>query len=150
MRNKNIKALCCFIIGIIAGIIICSGLALFKVEKSAVETKIVFDTIFREIPSKPIILQKVKMQYEKVRDTIILTQPFIAKLDTIMDKDTVKAMYEYPENLLSLEIYKKPDSIMFQTITIYKEKSKSEEWWEKPVIFITGIASGFIISNIIR
>lgn len=150
MINNKIKISFLFIFGLVIGFILHCLVSNQNVNNYPIETKIITDTIYKELPSKPIIINKVKMKREKVRDTIIFFEPFVATLDTILNKDTLKAIYEFPENFLSLELYRKPDSIMFQTITIYKEKGLTEKWWEKPIYIISGIAGGYILSKLIR
>lgn len=150
MINNKTKILLIFSLGLIIGFVTHIFFSNNKDKYNQIENKIIVDTIYKEVPSKPIIINKVKMKSEKIRDTIILVEPFLASFDTILNRDTLKVAYEFPENFLSLEFYRKPDSIIYQTITIYKDKELTKKWWEKPVYIISGIVSGFIISKLIR
>jgi hypothetical protein len=114
------------------------------------KTQIIYDTIIKTIPSKPIIINKVKTKLVKVRDTTIQTEPFAASIDTIVNTDTIKALYEFPENLMSLRINKKPDSLLLRTITVFQPVEKKVDWWEKPAVFLGGAIIGLTIGVAIK
>ncbi|MFA6571227.1 MAG: hypothetical protein WCT77_08315 [Bacteroidota bacterium] len=114
------------------------------------KTQIIYDTIIKTIPSKPIIINKVKTKLVKVKDTVIQTEPFAASIDTIVNTDTIKALYEFPENLMSLRINKKPDSLLLQRITVFQPVEKKVDWWEKPALFLGGAIIGLTIGVAIK
>ena len=114
------------------------------------KTQIIYDTIIKTIPAKPIIINKVKTKLVKVRDTIIQTEPFAASIDTIVNTDTIKALYEFPENLMSFRINKKPDSLLLQRITVLQPVEKKVDWWEKPAVFLGGVIIGLTIGVAIK
>lgn len=107
--------------------------------------KVKRDTIIKTVKTDPVIIEQIKPNIIYKRDTVIKTKPFVAVVDTVIKRDTVYAEYEYPENLFSLEISHPDDSIMIPQITEYKEKK--EEWWEKPILFITGSFVGYLLGN---
>lgn len=108
------------------------------------------DTIFKKVETKPIILEKIKTKIIRTRDTVIITKPFRAVLDTIIKRDTIFAQFEYPENLFSLSINSKPDTIKTYSI-IYKElKIQRAKWWEKPLIIFSSLTAGYLIGKSIK
>ncbi len=105
------------------------------------------DTILKKVKSKPLILEKVKTKIIHTKDTLIITKPFKAIVDTVIKRDTVFAQFQYPQNLFSLSIKSKPDTIKTYSI-IYKElKEKKEKWWEKPLIIFSSLTAGYLIGT---
>lgn len=99
-----------------------------------------------------------------LRDTIIRTQPFSFSIDTVIESssnyrnikkyDTVRADYNFPENLFNLTYHPQPD-------TVFKEReqkviTKHERltlWDQLPIIISTAIiflVIGFLIGKISR
>lgn len=103
------------------------------------------DTLYIVKEAEPVIIERAKTKIKYVKDTVIKTQPFVAELDTIIRQDTLHSAFIFPENLLSLEIKRKPDTTKIEQITIIKEIPKKESWWKEPLIFISGCAAGFLL-----
>jgi len=82
------------------------------------EIKYVHDTLL--IKSEPIILEKIKAKIIYIKDTIIESKPFIARIDTIIKYDTIKIDYIFPDNEFNLFIRKKPDTTFNNNIYITK------------------------------
>ncbi len=114
-------------------------------SKNSHEIKI--DTLFIEKPAEPIIVEKIKPKLIYSRDTIIQTQPFTAMIDTVIQRDTIRINYQFPENMLDLEIFPKPDSIEIRNIFITKEVEKKVEWWQMPAGILSGVVLGFLIGS---
>lgn len=132
-------------------IIVLVALAFFILKnKELSETKTIskIDTIIIEKPSKPIEI-KSKPKIVIIKDTIIMREPFIARLDTVIERDTVFAEYKFPDDSLKLLIRRRPDSLVYRTITIEKEKNRA--WHEIPgaigIGAIIGGVFGFIIGS---
>jgi hypothetical protein len=106
------------------------------------------DTIVRTIASEPIIITKVKTKIIKLSDTLIKTYPFVARIDTIIKHDTVRVEFEYPANLLSLAVSRRPDTLRVERIIISDTKLRSEEWWVKPLIVAGSFAAGWLSGQI--
>lgn len=106
-----------------------------------VETKV--DTVW--IKQAPIYIQGkgvVIIDTVNQKDTVYMTKPFVARLDTIY-KDTISVKYAYPLNRFDLSIRFKSDSIIreTQTITITKEKLIERAWW---VDVLTHVGAGAV------
>jgi hypothetical protein len=97
--------------------------------------------------SEPIYITKVKTKIIKTSDSQIVTNPFISKLDTIINQDTISAIYEFPDNLLSIKLNSAPDTMILRKIEIIKSKPKEEQWWEVPLYITGGIILGFLIGS---
>jgi uncharacterized phosphosugar-binding protein len=75
----------------------------------------------------------------------IKTQPFEASADTVVDNDTIKISYSFPENNFNLKIFPGADSIMIQRIFTETHSYLPEQWWENPLYLTIGILIGLII-----
>lgn len=147
MEQKNVYLL---IIGLFIAVLSFIAGRYSRENEKIIETQIHRDTVTVVDYPEPIVLEKVKSKIEYIKDTIIQTQPFEACIDTIVRQDTVNARYNFPENIFSLEIRKKPDSTRIQTITILKESIKTENqpWWHTPLAAAGGVLLGIAISNV--
>jgi len=132
---------------IILSIIICLLLILHFVNKNEIKSIVTYqhDTLYIVKEAEPVIIERAKTKIKYVKDTVIQTQPFVAELDTIVRQDTIYSSFIFPENLLSLEIRKKPDTTKIEQITIIKEIPQKKSWWKESMIFISGCATGFLL-----
>jgi hypothetical protein len=102
------------------------------------------DTVLKVLPQKIVEIRNAKPKIIYLKDTIIETQPFIAKLDTIILRDTIWAEYVFPENRLSLGYRSQSDSLLQITNTM----TKTETYWvEKAAYLLGGILIGIIITK---
>ncbi|MFN3307305.1 MAG: hypothetical protein ACK42Z_09000 [Candidatus Kapaibacteriota bacterium] len=97
------------------------------------------------------VVEKVQIQKAKPRiiykhDTIYQSSGFIAQLDTVIQKDTVKASYEFPQNLMSIEISRANDTLRVPTFQYSLQKKKST-WLEYATPFFIGTAVGFLFGK---
>ena len=111
------------------------------------EKEIKRDTVVKLKPQKPLIIYKTKMKLVKTSDSLIKTYPFVAKLDTMLQQDTIRANYEFPQNLFTLEIKRKPDSIKIETIEKIKTIADKKQWWEAPAYVLSGVLLGYLIGK---
>ena len=143
--SKYIYLVIFFICGLIIGY-------LFKLNFSGSEekitvkhdSKVIYDTVYKIQPAEPVILTKVKTKIITQSDTIIQFHPFISKLDTVVNSDTISTKFEYPQNLFSFEFRKKPDSISIQKMIVYQPVERNRQWWETPALILTGAVVGFV------
>jgi hypothetical protein len=103
------------------------------------------DTIIIFKEAKKISMDSVKLKIKFIRDTVIITKPFIANIDTILKHDTISIAYHYPENFLSMKLTQKPDSTLIIKQIEYIEKK--EEWWKQPALILSGIVIGFFLAK---
>ena len=59
-----------------------------------------------------------------IRDTIVECKPFIARLDSVCNNDTINVSYSYPNNLFDLRLKLKNDSIPIKYISITKYETQ--------------------------
>jgi len=116
-----------------------------KNKKNTHELKYKYDTVFKEIKSDPIIIEKQKAIIKYIKDTTIITKPFEAKIDTIIKMDTIKMYYHFPENRFSLFYQRKTDTIPIITKTIVKYEKA--QWWERSLFFLGGATLGFVLGD---
>lgn len=147
MKRQLILTVLIIIVSIIIGFL--SGKSCSN-DIKVVKDRVVFrDTIIKEIKLPPLKIVKTKSVIKILRDTFIVTKPFVASLDTIAINDTVKMQYEFPENNFSLHVMRKPDSVKFEKLTVIESAIQEGLWWEKPAYFTGGALLGIIIGLII-
>ena len=133
------------------------GLSLFFVGRCTkdpdriVETKteIVRDTIINIVQQPPIVIYKAKpvIEYQTDYDTVIVTKPFIARVDTIIVRDTIHAEYTFPQNTFSMVLKRKPDSIFTYKEYVIKTEYMKEPWYEKPLYATGGLLLGYFLGG---
>lgn len=126
----------------VIGFMICCNLP----EEDTIEyrDKIIYDTLIKTVEHKPIKIEAEPKIIIK-RDTIIKIKPFTAVLDTVYIRDTIKAIYDYPENIFRLDITKQNDTIFIPAETIIKYKKMP--WYYDAGLFLAGSATGYLIGN---
>lgn len=105
------------------------------------------DTIEKIKYSEPIIITKVRTKIIKTSDSQIVTNPFISKLDTIINQDTITAVYEFPENMFSIKFHSAPDTVTLRKIELIQNNKEEKKWWEVPLYITGGIILGFLIGS---
>ncbi len=133
-----------------AGVII--GLLLFYIFANEPpgnqgDVRIIRDTIIEIVTPEPIILENVKTEIRYIRDTIIQTRPFVATIDTIIKRDTVRCYYTFPDNILSMHIARQQDTIITHHINFNQSSIAKRPWWQDPLIILGGIISGYAIKS---
>lgn len=127
-------------------------LSFFRCDKAIINEpsveQIKRDTVFVEVPSQPIVLENIKTKIVERWDTIIQVKPFYARIDTVVQRDTIYAEFAFPENEISLLVRRKPDSIEVRKITILKTIEKQRLWWEVPALLLGGATFGFLLGSV--
>jgi len=108
---------------------------------------VIIDTIVKVIEKEPIILEKIRTKIVKQKDTLIKVFPFVAKIDTVIRKDTIKVRYEYPQNLLSLRVASLADTLALQKMVITKMIKVEKPWWETPAYIAAGTILGYLLAS---
>lgn len=103
------------------------------------------DTVTKYIEHNPIIIKNAKPKIIYRTDSVFITKPFLAVLDTVYIRDTIRMKYAYPENSFSLMIRNPSDTIRIPQIT--KIRTKKENWWIKPIVFLSGALTGYFANN---
>lgn len=118
------------------------------IRTAATHTILKTDTIYREVASEPFVINKIKTRIIYQKDTIILTQPFTAVVDTIINRDTLHTEFSFPENSFSMLLLRKPDTVMVQKITTIETPPQKSNWWEVPLSILGGAALGYAFGRI--
>lgn len=111
-------------------------------------TTIKNDTI--KIVTKGKIIYDTTEQEIIIKDTVkINVLPFISSIDSIVNQDTCKIIYYYPQNRFEVGINRQQASII--TITKYVEVEKKIEWYEsKPFNIGLGVLAGFGLGGLFK
>ena len=141
MKKTILISLLSFALGIF------TGLSFVEKGGGTVQEKIVRDTVIKTIRPEPLVIEKVKARKVFIRDTVIVSRPYIAIVDTVVRRDTVRAEYEFPLNLFSLDIRRAADSVKIETITISKYIKESRPWWELPLSVAAGAGIGYLAGS---
>jgi len=112
------------------------------------EAHIVRDTIVKLVPAKPLVITKVKTRIIKLSDTVICYHPFRAEIDTIIQHDTIRSYYKFPNGFFSLRINRHSDTMMTERAVVYRIKQTKEKWWEKPLMVLGGVLAGYTIGRV--
>lgn len=112
------------VIAVIAFLIIDKKLNPITEKTTIKEVAVVkYDTVYSVERYEPTIINKATATFTITKkDTVIKTAPFIATLDTIVMRDTIKVDYSFPQNYFNLKYLRHLDSIR----VINKETIKFE------------------------
>ncbi|MGA2296005.1 MAG: hypothetical protein ABSG15_00470 [FCB group bacterium] len=146
-KNSNINILILVLLSVVLFAYILLSQKNSESRRNIIQNTEIHDTIFKIVPSKPLTLTKVKTKIVKVSDSSIVTHPFVAKIDTIVLRDTIRAAFEFPQNLMSLQINKKPDSMLVARTTLITTVEKERPWWETASYIIGGAFVGYLIGH---
>jgi len=103
-------------------------------------TKVVtHDPVFVEGPAHVIYVRDTITR----RDTIIETRPFVASLDTVVQRDTIGVLYRFPQHTFSVAIRQSPDSIRYETRTITMTNYEQRPWWIDALTHVGAVALGY-------
>ena len=106
-----------------------------------------YDTIYKTVENEAIVIEKVKSRIEYIRDTLIITKPFIAIIDTVIKYDTIRLFYQYPENLFSMYVKQRADTIPLQIKTVLKTVQEKKKWYEPIIYFLGGVGVGAVLGK---
>lgn len=132
---------------ILALTIICVALIYFlllKENNNQISIVNRIDTVVKIIPQKEIKIVEAKPKIKYIRDTLIQTSPFVVVLDTIIQRDTIFASYQFPENIVSLNLRGSSDTIKVPQIVFERQKIE-RNWYE----IGAAVAGGFILGLIL-
>jgi|GEM_PF-4721215 hypothetical protein len=123
-----------------------NGKAVYYKTETLVDTQYIVKT------QEPVVIEKVKTKIKYLRDTMIVTKPFEAKLDTVLRNDTISLSYIYPTNEFSMRYSKKADTALLVNIKTRESQIIREEeaWWKAPLLYISGFVSAVIINGLFK
>lgn len=104
------------------------------------------DTLIKYIEHKPIKINNTKAKIKYIKDTIIITKPFEANLDTIINKDTISLSYNYPDNIFNFCVNKSIDTLKYER-EIITNNNKDSNWFDIAIAGLSGIILGYILGK---
>lgn len=140
MKVNNLLVL---VIIVLLAWILASKLSRKNVERLEI---VRIDTVEIVKPKERIIVKRAKPKIIYLRDTIVESKPYVAVLDTIVQKDSIQVNYFFPENQMDLKILPSSDTIRVPKI-IYSKEQKKNAWMDYVVPTIVGIAFGYILGK---
>lgn len=93
---------------------------------------------------KETIKYKTLAKIEYISDTLILERPYVASHDTIIKLDTIKIQFNSSFKDFLVEFKPAPVKVPFesQVITVTRTEVKPRAWWEVPLYYGLGVATG--------
>ena len=112
------------------------------------DTVFQYDTIIRFIKGKAIIQYRDRPETTEVNGKAVIVNPFVAKIDTAIGKDSFRIKYSYPLNEFELK-YKRYDSIQYlsrtDTLKTTNTIIESNPWYEYLIYVLGGFVVGYQI-----
>lgn len=130
------------IISFALGFLVCKLIFENKNEIEKIQTVKIDSVYVYKIPPKRKI-DKIEGKITFTRDTILNTRPFVSEIDTILNKDTLKMRYQFPENKFSFDFSRGLDSVLIEKMVI--EKGNEESLLENILYILLGVIIGVII-----
>ncbi len=135
-----------FALGLAAGCLLNTNNQSIQPQVSQME--ILRDTVFEIREAKRISINAPAKIITK--DTVLLlTSAFEARLDTILQTDTIEIIYRFPENLLSLRLAALPDTLARYNLMLLNPKPEPQVniWLERLSIFAFGLGLGAVAAK---
>lgn len=111
------------------------------------EKQIFRDTIVKILPQKTI---KLHTKPKIIRNDTIKPN-FTFELDTLVNRDTLKISYSYPENNLFVRFAATPDTFRYEHTQVQINPQVSDsKWKEQALYFVSGVALGILLVKIKR
>jgi len=124
-----------------------------RLERQLAERRVERDTVVQvQIVRKPVVVVKRRAQVAFVQDSVVRTQPFVARMDTVAAGDTLSVEYRFPEHLLSVELRKRADTLQTvlvreQTVEVRFERKK---WYEEVATHFATAVVGYLIARSVK
>lgn len=105
-------------------LIICVILLLFVTKCNPIKREVLIkkDTLYQVKYDTIEIVKQGRIEY--LKDTILLTKPFVSKIDTTIDSDYFAVSYSFPENNFDFRL-ETSDTIETQIIEKYETKQSN-------------------------
>lgn len=130
------------IISFALGFMVCKLILENKNEIKNIQTIKIDSVYVYKIPPKRKI-DKIEGRITYTKDTILITKPFVSEIDTILNKDTLKMRYQFPENKFSFDFSRGLDSVLIEKMVI--EKGNEENLLENILYILLGFMLGVLI-----
>lgn len=121
--------------------------------ETAEATAVRIDTVTKVIEHEPILV-KAPAIVRYVRDTItqtdtlIQTRPFVARLDTVVKRDTLGVEYRFPQHTFAVAFRRAADSVRFETKTITLTRQEHRPWWIDALTHVGAGALGYAVGRV--
>ena len=122
-------------------------------DASPVAAVVRIDTVTKVIEHEPLhVTAPAVVRYVRdtvtLSDTIIQTRPFIARLDTVVRRDTLGVEYRFPQHTFSVLLRQAPDSIRYETRTITLTNYERRAWWLDALTHVGAASLGYAIGSV--
>ena len=146
--GQNVRtdtAILCAVLFVIGGVV---GWVMRGDTSSVVtNTTVKVDTLNHVIERVPTVIVNAPAQVDTVRvhDTLYSTPAFVAKLDTVVLRDTVQVQYAFPQHTFSVAIRSNPDTVRVPQLTVTNYERRA--WWIDALTHIGAGAIGYAIGG---
>lgn len=121
-----------------------------RLERQLAERRVERDTVVQvQIVRKPVVVARQKAQVAFVQDSMVRTQPFVARMDTVAAGDTLSVEYRFPENLMMAELRRRADTL--QTVVVRERtvevRLERRQWWEELATHLVAVVVGYVVAR---
>lgn len=112
------------------------------------------DTLTHIIEHQPTYIVNARARVDTVRtiDTLIVTPPFVARLDTVVVRDTIRVDYAFPQHTFNVALRRAADSIRveWRTVTITEITHERRPWLMDALTHFGAGAIGYAAGRAIK
>lgn len=124
-----------------------------RLERQLAERRVERDTVVQvQIVRKPVVVVRRRAQVAFVQDSVVRTQPFVARMDTVAAGDTLSVEYRFPSHLLSVELRKRADTL--QTVLVRERmvevRLERKKWYEEFATHLATAVVGYLIARSVK
>lgn len=124
-----------------------------RLERQLAERRVERDTVVQmQIVRKPVVVARQKAQVAFVQDSVVRTQPFIARMDTVALGDTLSVEYRFPEHLMMAELRRRADTL--QTVVVRERtvevRLDRKRWWEELATHVVAAVVGYVVASAVK
>lgn len=121
-----------------------------RLERQLAERRVERDTVVQvQIVRKPMVVARQKAQVAFVQDSVVRTQPFVARMDTVAAGDTLSVEYRFPEHLITAELRRRADTL--QTVVVRERtvevRLERRRWWEELATHLGAALVGYVVAR---
>jgi hypothetical protein len=122
-------------------------------DQKPVAAEIRIDTVTKVIEHEPLLVTApavVRFVRDTIThtDTIIQTRPFVARLDTVVRRDTLGVEYRFPQHTFAVLLRQAPDSIRYETRTLTLTSYERRAWWLDALTHVGAASLGYAIGSV--
>ena len=116
-------------------------------ERTVTDTVYRVDTLTHVVEREPVIITNAPATVDTVHvnDTVYQTRAFVARIDTVVQRDTVQVAYSFPQHTFSVAIRSNPDTVRVPQLTVTNYERRA--WWIDALTHVGAAAVGYSLGS---